>query len=85
MKLSTKVKRFIPYQGRQNVLARPVRFFLDCDFVKETCDLDEVDKVHNRLTKEEGCTLLTCESFVVSPYGITIHYTSTNYENWCNL
>lgn len=64
----------------------PITFMVDCgktrtDVVKTLVEAQKVHKEYVRL----GYTLLPQECPVVSPDGVTMHYTSTNYDDWCNL
>ena len=78
MKLSTRIKKYVP--GYTN---SPITLMVDCG-KKETYvvnTLEEADKVHDYIIGKY--TFLPQESPVISQNGITIHYASGTYADWC--
>ena len=96
MKLSTRLKKelSIPVFGLKNgsewfqdfeLKHYEVVFFLDCQLFARRVLLDSADRVHKDL-KSHGCTLLLQESPVINDnHEIILHYTRTNYREWCKL
>lgn len=65
---------------------KEIVFMVDCHPVAEfsTYSLIAAEDYHKYL-KKHGCTYLSDESPVVNASQIILHYTSTTYEDWCNL
>lgn len=64
---------------------KPITFMVDrgktrTDAVKTLVEAQAINREYVKL----GYTFLPQESPVVSSDGVTMHYTSTNYDDWCN-
>ena len=99
MKLSTRLKRDVDpsllfgvgkyANPNGDCTVVPVVLMVDCerqyknDGIFQSYSLGMLDEYHRYLTKDEHCTLLPNESPVWNGKEIIMHYTSTNYLNWC--
>lgn len=90
MKLSTKIKKYVPEMVNGNHTLVPIEIFVDGRSNSRfrpfrTNDLNIADEYHNHLINDEGCTLLPLnECPVVSDENIIMHYASGTYEDWQN-
>lgn len=87
MKLSTRIKKYVPLcgDGKSGICTKLIVLMVDCKRTElETYCLDLADEYHRYLTKDEHCTILPQESPVINGKGeIIFHYTSTTYKEWC--
>ena len=95
MKLSTRIKKYVAPElifgtsrwanPDSDYTEREIVFMVDFKRRAATYSLSLADRYHNSLIKEEHCTLLPLnECPVVNDHQIIMHYTSTNYKEWCN-
>ena len=92
MKLSTKIKKYVPWNliydsaiGDGDYTCRKIILMVDCKQKFETYSLEMADEYDRHLRKDEHCALLPLnECPVVNPTEIIMHYTSTTYSDWCN-
>lgn len=87
MKLSTRLKKnlWCGYFTGWNGCTKNIAFYVDGKKITDftTNSLDYADIHHDTITKEMGCKLLPKECPVVNEREIVLHYTSTNYKDWC--
>lgn len=86
MKLSTRLKKTLwcGYITGWGDTTKVMRFFVDCKKMEFcTSSLSAADKYHKHLTEDLGYKLLPNECPVVNEKEIVLHYTSTNYSEWC--
>ena len=93
MKLSTKIKKYVPYGlifGSKLEIGdyTCMKIVLMIDGKRtgfETHSLYMADEYDRHLRKDKHCSLLPLnECPVVNPTEIIMHYTSTTYSDWCN-
>lgn len=87
MKLSTRLQRdlWCGYFTAYGCTTKPVTLMVDCKRTAHSNSLSALDDYH-RILVGKGCKLLPIsESPVVNDKEIIVHYTSTNYRDWCNL
>lgn len=95
MKLSTRIKKYVAQDlifgtskwanPKGDYTERQIVMMVDFQVRAATYSLSMADEYHRYLTKDEHCTLLPLnECPVVNDKAIIMHYTSTNYKEWCN-
>ena len=83
MKLSTRIKRYVEpecYEGKS------IKLVVDCGKNGEVVianTLEEADRIHNEFIDKGYSLLPPNECPVVNDNEIVMHYTSTNYRDWC--
>ena len=79
MKLSTRLKRDISPDLMEG---KTFRAIVDCSAAHTADTLDGADICHKALLSV-GCKPLWQESPVINEREIIVHYTTTNYRDWC--
>lgn len=90
MKVSTKIKKYVPYVDLGEYSLVPIVFMVDGEVAEDgnlyTLNFEIADEYHRYLTKDKHCTLLPLrECPVYNGVEVIMHYTSTTYKDWCNL
>ena len=96
MKLSTKIKKYVPAVDLVDTSLVPIVFMVDGKrkFVSRygheeelsTNSFETADRWHKDLIENEHFTLLPLnECPVYNGKEVIMHYTSTTYKDWCNL
>ena len=87
MKVSTKIKKYVPMVDLGEYCSVPIVFMVDGKMPDEdywTYNFALADVYHKALTKELHFTLLPLnECPVYNGKEVIMHYTSTNYKEWC--